>query len=596
MSSKDNPAQNIKWDLTDLYDSLDSENFKEDKKRVVKEAEEFSETYKDRIDELDPQELLGAVKEYEQIVQLNARLYSFVYLKWSCDTQSEELGAKLQEITELKSEVEQALTFFTVEWRNLDDDTAQKFLEDEALSEYHHYLEVSREYEPHTLSNKEEQIISAKDVTGTEAWSRFFDQQVNGMQFEVNGEMVTQDEIRKLRQDPDREIREAAHDGFTEGLKEKIDIFSFVFNTVLADKATEDELRDYSSWLESRNLANEIEQNNVDALVNTVVDNYDLVQRFYKLKREVLGYEGFYEHDMNAPLFDIDRNYSWEEGKKEVLDAYYGFDEKMGSTVEKFFENNWIDGQIKPEKRSGAFSAPTTADVHPYVLVNYSGDLRSIQILAHELGHGVHQYLSGKNQNFLEMNTPLTTAETASVFGEMLTFENLYQSLEDDKEKLYLLGKKIDDIINTVFRQISMNRFEESIHKARRNQGELSVQHFNKLWRECQKDLCGDAVELTEDYNFWWCYIPHFVQVPGYVYAYAFGQLLVLALYDKYKHSDGDFSDGYLEVLEAGGSDWPEEIVGKLDMDITDPEFWQYGIEIIEDMIKEAEDLAEEID
>jgi oligoendopeptidase F len=268
----------------------------------------------------------------------------------------------------------------------------------------------------------------------------------------------------------------------------------------------------------------------------------------------------------------------------------------MREVANKFFANNWIDAQVKSEKSNGAFCAPTTANIHPYVLVNYSQDLRSVQTLAHELGHGIHQYLAGKNQNFLQMNTPLTTAETASVFGEMLTFENLYRDLDDNKEKLFLLAKKIDDMIGTVFFQISLNRFENSIHKARREGGELTTDQFNTLWRDSQEDMYGEAVELREGYDCWWSYIPHFIKAPGYVYAYAFGQLLVLALYDKYKHSENNFSQQYIEVLKAGGSDWPDEIMSNLGVDIAEPEFWLHGIEIIEEMISKAEDLAEKVE
>ncbi len=586
----------VNWDLSDLYESIDSDEFQQDKERVLQRANKFSQEYKDKVKDLDPEKFSAALEEYEQILEIMMKLNSFVFLQWNCDTKDEKLGVEFQKMTELRSKIDRILTFFKVEWRNLDEKKAEEILESGEVDNNYHYLEVSREYEPHTLTNPQEKVISAKDVTGIEAWQRFFEEQQNSLEFELDGERVTQAELSKLRRDYDRGTRKSAYASFTEGLEGKTDIFAYIFNTVLSDKATEDNLRNYNNWMESRNLANEITREEVESLIETVTDNYDLVQRFYNLKQEVLGYDNFYEYDRGAPLFDIDKEYEWEESKEIVLQSYSNFNKKMGEVANKFFVNNWIDAQVKPEKTNGAFSAPTTADIHPYVLVNYSKDLRSVQTLAHELGHGVHHYLAGQNQNFLQMSTPLTTAETASVFGEMLTFENLYSELEDNEEKLYLLAKKIDDMIGTVFFQIALNRFENSIHKARREGGELTTDQFNKLWRDSQEDMYGEAVELREDYDCWWSYIPHFIKAPGYVYAYAFGQLLVLALYDKYKHSDDDFSQQYIEVLKAGGSDWPGEIMSKVGVDISDPDFWLHGIEIIEKMISEAEELAKKVE
>jgi oligoendopeptidase F len=353
-------------------------------------------------------------------------------------------------------------------------------------------------------------------------------------------------------------------------------------------------LRGYDSWISSRNLANEIDQTTVDSLITSVTGKYDLVQRYYKLKRNLLGVDKLYDYDRYAPLNSTRKQISWDEAKENVLEAYGNFHPDMKQIAGEFFSKRWIDAAIKPGKRGGAYSASTVTSVHPYVFMNFDGQLRDVQTLAHELGHGVHQYLSRK-QGELQSSTPLTTAETASVFGEMLVFNRLMESLEDPEERLALLTSKIDDTIATVFRQISMNRFEDKIHTARRTDGEQTTEQFSQLWYDTQHALYGDSVELTDEYKLWWCYIPHFLHTPGYVYAYAFGELLVLALYDAYRNGQEGFADNYIELLEAGGSDWPHNIVSKMGIDIRDESFWNRGLTLFEDMITQAEELAKEI-
>ena len=329
-------------------------------------------------------------------------------------------------------------------------------------------------------------------------------------------------------------------------------------------------------------------------MVGTVTSHYSLVQRFYRLKRKLLGYRKLYDYDRYAPLLKNEKEVEWNRARDLVLHAYSDFHPEMGNIAGKFFENRWIDAAIKPGKRGGAYAASTVPSVHPYVFMNYDGKLRDVQTLAHELGHGVHQFLS-REQGALQAGTPLTTAETASVFGEMLVFQNLKNQLDDPREKLALLIGKIDDTIATVFRQVSMNRFEDAIHTRRREKGELTTEQFSSLWRDVQEELYGDSVTLTKSYDLWWCYIPHFLHTPGYVYAYAFGELLVLALYEEYRRSENGFADKYLEMLRAGGSEWPENIVGKVGLDITRPTFWKRGLSVFERMIEEAEELTGQI-
>ncbi|NGP90084.1 M3 family oligoendopeptidase [Fodinibius halophilus] len=587
-------AEEIRWDLSDLYESIDDPALQNDKKKVLELADSFIDDYKGQIANLEAKGLKKALQEYEQLLEIISKIGSYAHLIWSTDTNNPEYGKLMQEAKELSSEVQQKLVFFDVEWLDIDDERAQALIDSEELEHYQHYLETSRRYKPHILSEKEEQVLSAKKVTGSSAWNRYFDETMGAARFELDGETLTQQEVLSKLHEPDRELREKAHASLTNTFKEHSRTLTFIFNTLLADKHTDDKLRNYDSWISSRNLSNEIDDETVDILVNSVTDNYSIVHRFYDLKRELLGYDELYDYDRYAPLLKNEKEIEWDEAREMVLDSYSDFHSDMGTVAGEFFEHNWIDAAMKPGKRGGAYSASTVPSVHPYVFMNYDGKIRDVQTLAHELGHGVHQFLS-RGQGMLQASTPLTTAETASVFGEMLVFQRLMSKLDDPKEKLALLIGKIDDSIATVFRQVSMNRFEHAMHIHRREQGELTTDDFSRLWRETQEDIYGDAVTLTEGYDIWWSYIPHFLHTPGYVYAYAFGELLVLALYDEYTRSKDGFSEKYMDMLRAGGSDWPENIVGKMGLDITDPDFWNNGLNAIERMVEQAEELANKI-
>jgi len=585
-------AENIEWDLTDLYPSISSEELQSDKKKVLKLAEEFKTDYRGKIEHLNAELFAEALQKYEDIIEILGKIGSFAHLIWSTNTESTEYGKLLQEANELGSEVSQKLVFFDVEWLKLSDEKADELIRHENLNPWKHYLRTSRRYKEHTLTEEAEKVMSAKSVTGRAAWNRFFDETLGAARFELDGETLTEQEVLSKLHSPDRDLRKRAHQSLTTTFKKHSRTLTFVFNTILADKSTNDKLRNYSHWLESRNLSNQIDDASVDALVKAVENKYGIVQRYYKLKTKLLGLDKMFDYDRYAPLLNSTKTISWEESKEMVLSAYGDFNPEMKSIASKFFEENWIDAAVKPGKRGGAYSAGTVTTVHPYVFMNFEGRLRDVQTLAHELGHGVHQYLSRK-QGELQSSTPLTTAETASVFGEMLVFNRMMENLSDPKEKLALLISKIDDAIATIFRQVSMNRFENEIHHARRDGGELSTDDFSGYWHKTQHKLYGDSVELTDEYKLWWCYIPHFLHTPGYVYAYAFGELLVLALYDLYKKSDQkEFSEKYIELLEAGGSDWPHKIVAKMGVDITDASFWENGLQLFEEMISDAEKLS----
>ena len=593
--SKKTGAENVRWDLSDLYLGLDDPAFVSDREKALELAEKFSGKYRGRVAELTPGQFAKALEEYSGIIELMSRIGSFAYLSWTVNTEDPALGKAVQEANELSSELSQKIVFFTLEWLSLDEDTAQKWIDSEALAFYRHYLETSRLDKPHTLEEQEEKILTAKSVTGSRAWVRFFDETLGASRFGFDGKELTETEVLSKMHDPDRDIRRKASEVFTDGLKEMSHPLTYVFNTLLADKHTNDRLRNYPHWLKARNLSNEISDESVQSLVDSVTAQYPLVHRFYELKKKLLNLDEMKEYDRYAPVLKNQERIVWSQARSIVLEAYHEFHPEMGDIARRFFDEKWIDAAIVPGKRGGAYSASTTPSVHPYVFMNYDGKIRDVQTLAHELGHGVHQYLS-RSQGVLQSGTPLTTAETASVFGEMLVFQKLLSSLDKPEEKMALLVGKIDDTIATVFRQISMNRFEDRIHQARRNEGELTADRFSDLWMETQRPVYGDSVTLTDNYRMWWSYIPHFIHTPGYVYAYAFGELLVLALYQEYQNSANGFNQKYMKMLEKGGSDWPHRLTSDLGVNINEKAFWERGLAAIESLIKEAESLMPELD
>ncbi|MDI6400370.1 M3 family oligoendopeptidase [Balneolaceae bacterium ANBcel3] len=583
-------AENVYWNISDLYDGLESTAFKNDTSRVKKLAADFSGSYRGKVHSLTENEFADALKAYAELVEIISKMGSYVYLKWTTNTEDPALGKALQQSNELSSEISRETMFFHLEWLDLDDEQADRWLQSKALESYRHYLKTSRMGKPYKLDEKEEKILSAKSVTGKSAWVRFFDETLGAARFHMDGEELTESEILSKSYHSDRAIRQKASEVFTEGLKKLNRPLTYAFNTLLADKYTNDTLRGYPHWLKPRNIANEISDESVQSLIDAVTSSYSVVQRYYELKRKLLGLDILHEYDRYAPIAKSNKTVAWKEAKTWVLDAYHDFHPEMGATAELFFEHEWIDAAIRPGKRGGAYSASTVPSVHPYVFMNYDGQLRDVQTLAHELGHGVHQYLSQK-QGILQCGTPLTTAETASVFGEMLVFKKMLSSLQKPEDRLALLIGKIDDSIATIFRQVSMNQFEDRIHQTRRKEGELAPDQFSELWMETQVPLYGSSVTLTDNYRWWWSYIPHFIHTPGYVYAYAFGELLVMALFEKYEQSGDGFAAKYIQMLEKGGSDSPESLMNALGVDLKDPDFWFIGLRAVEHLVHEAEAL-----
>ena len=590
-------AEDIVWDLSAFYESLDDPQMEADIARLTKLVDAFQARWRGKIAEMGAADFVSAYQSMEAIYDLRGRLGSFAFLNFSTDTGDTGYQAAVARVEELESVLSQKMVFFDLEWNALADEQASAILDDPAVAQYRYYLEAERRYRPFNLSEAEEQIIIEKSVTGSGAWTRFFTQLTSAFRFDWLGDEVNMTFVLNKLRDADRDVREMAWRKLTDKLHDKSMELTFIFNTLALDKANSDRRRGYPSWISSRNLSNKASDDVVEALVSTVTDNYELVARHYRLKRALLGYEELYDYDRYAPLNlkESEAFYVWDQARNIVLAAFDNFSPRMKEVAQRFFDGNWIHAPVLPNKRGGAFAASTVASANPYVFLNYLGDTRDVTTLAHELGHGIHMYLSGKEKGLFALYTPLTTAEMASTFAEMLVFQDL-MAAEDDKEvQLSMLTEKIEDTFATVFRQISMNRFEDKMHNARRDEGELTAERFNELWLETQRDMFGDSVIITEEYGCWWSYVPHFLHTPGYVYAYSFGELLVLALYKLYQEEGASFVPKYLDLLAAGDSDYPDRLLAQVGVDINDAGFWQKGVDVIEEWVRQAESLSREL-
>ncbi len=585
-------AEGVFWNLDDLCCS--EAELLESLEPMVERARAFKDRHKGTIADLGASELAALLADLGSQYDDLGKAYTYAYLVWVTRTEDQAAGALLQRVKESHIKATKELLFVEVEWAQLPAATAEGLYNNPLMALYKHYLRVLFDNRVHILSEPEEIILSEKNITGRSAWNRFFDEHVSAMRFEFEGEEVSQQKILAKLHNPDRAVRKLAAQSFTDGLRKNSRTLGYVFNTILADKATDDRLRGYETWISSRNQSNQVDDASVERLIDAVTSRYDLSKRYYHLKRELLGYDEMMDYDRYAPLAEADEFVEWNRARDLVTESYNTFDPRLGEIVQRFFDEKWIDAAVVPGKRSGAFSHSAVPSVHPYILMNYTGRIRDVQTLAHELGHGVHQHLS-RDQGIFHADTPLTTAETASVFGEMLVFRSMLESQTDPSSKLAMLVSKIDDSMATVFRQVTMNRFEDAIHTHRRERGELSVEDFCNHWIGTQQKMFGDSVTLTENYRYWWEYIPHFLHTPGYVYAYAFGELLVLALYNRYLEEGEGFSEKYVNLLTSGGSDYPDVLVSRVGVDLNDTGFWLGGLQEIEKLIDQAESLADSI-
>jgi oligoendopeptidase F len=584
-------AETVRWDLSPLYVSADDPALAADLTSALDDAKSFRQRFHGRVGALSPAELAAATDELEAINERMDRVGAFAYLRFATDTADPARGALLQTVEERSTAIATELLFVELEWAAVPDERAAELLADPALGRWHHFLEAARRFRPHLLSEPEEKVIAEKTVTGRSAWSRLFTQVTDAISVELDGQTVPLEEALSRLHHPDRATRHAAGRAVTRALEPGLPVRTYIFNTILADHSTDDRLRAFPTWISSRNLGNEIDESTVDALVTSVTSRYDLPARWYRLKARLLGLDELTEHDRYAPLLPDETEIGWPEARDTVLDAYRSFSPQMAEIAAGFFDR-YIDAPVAPGKQGGAFSHPAVPSAHPYVLLNFTARRRDVMTLAHELGHGVHQVLAN-GQGLFNAATPLTLAETASIFGETVTFARLLDDEHEPNARLALVASRIEDISASVFRQTAMNRFEDAVHNLRRTEGELSAERFGEEWLRTQREMFGDAVRISDEYATWWSYIPHFIHTPGYVYAYAFGNLLALAIYARYEAEGAAFVPSYLELLSAGGSDRPEALAALVGVDLTDPDFWSSGLTVIGDLVDEAEKLAD---
>lgn len=540
--------------------------------------------------------MLELVEEIAAIRELLGRAESWSELGYLMAMDDEALAAEVQRSREGATAVENRLLFFALEWAATDDAHADDLLADPALAGHANYLATVRAMRPYQLAEGEEAVLARKRVTGATAWAQLFNDLLNGVQPTIGGSEVTFEAAISSLYHPDRTVRSEAATAITAALQPGLRTRAQILNTLLADKAVDDELRGFPTWVSSRNLENQASDDSVQALVDAVVGRYDLPQRWYALKARILGYPLAY-YDRMASVLQVrpgeERVYSFTESRDLVLDTYRAFSPQLADVAGQFFDRGWIDAGTRPGKTHGAFCAYTVPSHHPYVMLNWTGEQGDVLVMAHELGHGVHGALA-QQQSVLSQFTPLTLAETASVFGEQLTFDALMAQSTTPNERLNLLASSIEGAILTVFRQVAMNRFEEAIHTERRDVGALSVDRFGELWLATQADMFGDSVELSDDYASWWSYITHFTNAPGYVYAYAYGQLLAMSVFQRSRQQGSDFTSRYLHMLSAGGSLPPHELGMIVGCDLADPNFWDAGLALIDAQIDAAESAAAE--
>jgi oligoendopeptidase F len=579
----------VVWNLDDLYESLQDELLKDDLDLCLQEAELLKESCAGKLDELEPTVFARTVRRLERIQENLGRIGTYAFLNFVTQVKNSEAGAFLQQSKEQAARVNRQLVFFDLEWAKMDKQSADRLLEVEDTAPYRHYLTNLRRYADHLLSNSEETLLVELSPVGNESWLTLFEKLMGHLEFGENKR--SEEEVLSDLYAGSREVRKAAALVLTEGLQSQLHILTHIFNTILAEKMIDDRLRSYPSWVSARNLSNELDDRTVDALVSSTTERYDIVQRYYEFKTELLGLDELHDYDRYAPLPSLpDQLVPWQECRDMVLDGFRAFSPEMADIASLFFERNWIHAPLLEGKRGGAFAHPAVPDAHPYILVNYTGNLRDVSTVAHELGHGIHQYLA-REKGYFNSDTPLVLAETASVFAELLIFHRQLDTLDNADQKRAFICQKLESIFATVFRQISMNRFEDMIHNSRRDKGELSTDDLSTLWMESQKAMFGDTVRLGDHYRLWWSYIPHFLHTPGYVYSYAFGELLVLSLYRIYEEDGDNFIPKYLHLLSQGGSQSPYELLTPFNIDLNSPTFWQGGLIVIEEMLREVEEM-----
>ncbi len=579
----------VLWRLSDLYDSPDDPKLKNDLAWCRDEASKIKAYSHGQVAQLGPEGLLELIQQLERLDEVLSKLGTYAFLNFTTQIDNPKAGALQQLIEEESSACEKQVVFFELEWNLIADDRAAELLAHATLKHYRHYLSSLRRFRPHQLSESEEALLLEYAPVGNSAWNTLFDKVIGGLRF--GKQKRTEEEVLTDLYHSDRNVRQTAARDLTAGLKDQSHILTHIFNTLAADKMISDRLRSHSSWIEAMNLDNELSDSTVNALISAVMDRTDIVRRYYRVKRDLLGLETLSDYDRYAPIPGLpETKVGWDECREMVISAFHDFSPEMAGHANNFFDQQWIHAPIMHGKRGGAFAHSCVPDVHPYVLVNYTGNIRDVSTVAHELGHGVHQVLAA-HQGHFNSNTPLVLAETASVFAELLVFQNQLKRLTSPAQQKAFICQKLESIFATVFRQVAMNRFEQRMHEGRRELGELSPELLGRYWMETQREMFGDSITLSDDYSCWWSYIPHFLATPGYVYSYAFGELLVLALYQIHLREGASFAPRYLDLLAAGGSASPTELLAPFGIDLDQADFWQQGLDLIEAMLTQVEEL-----
>jgi oligoendopeptidase F len=591
--TKTTGADSVRWDLTELYASPTDPEIEATLAAGLEDARAFERDFKGKLGSLTPAQFADMMERLEQVQDRLSKPSIYASLLHTQDTANPAHGRLLARIDEAGAERGRHLVFFRLELADLTDEQVAPLYADARASRYRHTVEEVRKFRPHNLSEVEERLLNELSPVSTGAWVRLFEELSAAIKVQDGDAKIGLEQALARLRDADRGVREKATKSITEALRGDIRTRSYILNVLLQDKAIDDRLRKYPTWISSRNLANETSDEAVQALVEAVTGRYPMVARYYHVKRRLLGLDKLYEWDRYAPVGGRTRELSWEEAKELVLGSYQRFSKRAGELVGEFFERPWIDAPVGENKRGGAFCMGATPSYHPFVMLNFTGKLNDALTLAHELGHGLHDRLASK-QTIFDYHPPLTLAETASVFGETLTFDRIMAEEKDPKVRLSMLCDQVEGAFATVFRQVSMNRFEDAVHNRRRKEGELSPEQLGEVWQDVLQPMFGDSLELTEDHKPWWSYVGHFYFAPGYVYAYAYGNLLALSVYRRYQESGPGFVDRYLDFLAAGGSTRPDELVRTLDMDITDPGFWDRGLTILDGMVGQIEELAKE--
>ncbi len=584
-------AKDILWQLGDLYAGTDDTTISDDSEWCRKEAAAINRSGHNRVAQLNATAVKKLIVRNERLDCRLGKLATYAFLNHCTQHDNEQAAALEQKIRELEAECAAKTVFFRLEWNALPEEHCAALLAATELADYRYYLSTLRRYRPHQLAETEEKILLAREPVGRDAWISLFDKILSSYRFGDKGRQ--EEELLADLYSPNRQIRKNAAAEMTEGLTANAHILTHIFNVLAAEKMISDQMRSHTSWVSAMNLHNNLRDSTVETLVTAVTGRYDIVARYYSAKKEMLGLDRLEDYDRYAPLPALpDRTINWDECREMVLASFAAFSPRMAEIAQLFFSNQWIHAPVLPGKQGGAFSHPAVPEIHPYIMVNYTGTINDVSTAAHELGHGVHQVLAAE-KGLYNSDTPLPLAETASVFAELLVFTSQLALLKDRAERRAFICQKLESIFATVFRQTAMNRFEDAMHSGRRKYGELSRKQLCDYWLSTQRAMFGSSVHLRDEYALWWSYIPHFLSSPGYVYSYAFGELLVLALYgiyqqEKERGKEQDFIDKYLNLLAAGGSDSPYKLLQPFGIDLDSSSFWNQGLDVIEEMLIEA--------